>query len=342
LLIVDEAHRLKSGRADRTKQVFGGIKRDANNHIVERIKPIRANRRVFLTGTPVLNGKPKELWPLLRSIDPDGLGRDWFAFAKRYCDLLELTRFDPSKGKEVHVGWKWDGATNLEEMQEAMRKKFMIRRLKSDVLKQLPEKRRMVIPLVANRAQKKLIKEELQAFEQWANGRDIDDLEMPEFGDFATAMKELGLSMVEPAIEVIENELESINKLVVFCYHNDVSKKMHEAFPDSLLINGFVAPNDRFEISKQFQNDPNKRLLIGTIGSAGEGLTLTAASTALFVERSWQTGAMTQAEDRIHRRGQQLECLYKHLVLKDSLSERQVKALLVKQDKNDRILDGKN
>lgn len=341
LLIVDESHRLKSGTTDRTRQVFGGVRRDADKRIVARYSPIPAKRRIFLTGTPVLNGKPKELWPLLQAIDPAGLGNDWFAFAKRYCDLIDITRFNPGTGREEHVGWKWDGATNLEELQQRMRSKFMIRRLKSEVMRQLPPKRRMILPLETKRAARALIKKEWQAFEEYAAGRDIADCEMPAFGDFAKRMQEIGLLMVEPAIEVIRSEFESVQKLVVFCYHNEVTRRIAAAFPGCILINEDVDAADRFGLTEQFQQNPSIRLLIGTIGSAGEGLTMTAASVMLFPERSWTPASVTQAEDRIHRRGQNEQVIYKHLVLAGSLSEHQVRILIDKQNANDRILDRK-
>ena len=342
LIIVDEVHRLKNKRADRTRQVLGGIKRDGQKRIIARIQAIEAKRRVFLTGTPVLNGKPKELWPLLQSVDPTGLGSDWFAYAKRYCELFEIKRFNPSKGREEHVGWKWDGAANLEELQERMREKFMIRRLKSEVMSQLPPKRRVIIPLEVGRTLRKILDQELQEFEKYAAGRNIEDLEIPQFGDFAKKMQEIGLAMVPLTIELIENELESLDKLVVMCYHNEVAEQIAAAFPDEcVVVNGFVDPIDRFPLVEQFQTDAKIRLLVGTIGSASEGLTMTAARVMIFPERAWTPGQVTQAEDRIHRRGQNEQCLYKHLVLEGSLAERQVKILLDKQEKNDRMLDRK-
>ena len=342
LLIADEVHRLKNKRADRTRQVLGGIKRDSQKRIIARNSAIEAKHRIFLTGTPVLNGKPKELWPLLQSVDPTGLGSNWFEFAKRYCQLFEIKRFNPAKGKEEHVGWKWDGADNLEELQERMRLRFMVRRLKSEVMTQLPAKRRVVMPLeVGDRKLRKLLQTELQEFEEYAKGKAEDVyLEMPPFGDFAKRMQEIGLLMVPMTIEVIENELESLPKLVVMCWHNEVARQIAEPFGDNcLLINEDVDPVDRFPLVEQFQTDTKIKLLVGTIGSASEGLTMTASRVMIFPERAWTPGQVTQAEDRIHRRGQNEQCLFKHLVLEGSLSERQVRILLTKQNNNDRILD---
>ena len=99
LLIVDEIHKLATKKAQRTREVFGGLKRNADKEIIDRVSPIPARRKVYMTGTPSMNGKPKELWPLLQSVDPEDIGRDWFTFAKRYCQLQEITRFNVFTGQ---------------------------------------------------------------------------------------------------------------------------------------------------------------------------------------------------------------------------------------------------
>ena len=337
LMIVDEIHKLKSKRADRTREVFGGIKRDSNKKIIDRTTAIPARRKVYMTGTPSLNGKPKELWPLLQSIDPNDLGRDWFAFAKRYCQLTEITRWDFQTMKQVHQGWLWDGRDNLEELQYRMRQNFMIRRLKADVLKDLPAKRRVIIPIQPGKREAKALLKELEEFKSYAKGREGALLEMPAFGDFSKRMLETGLRMVEPCIELVESELEENNKIVIMCYHKEVGHKIAAAFPGCISLVDTL-PEARVALTERFQNEPDVRVLVGTIGAAGTGLTMTAAALMVFPERSWVPGDVTQAEDRIHRIGQSRNVLYKHLVLEGSLSEYQVHTMVDKQDAADRMV----
>ena len=344
-IVVDEAHKLKSKKADRTREIFGGVKRNAEKKIIDRCSAITARKRLFLTGTPSLNGKPKELWNIIQQLDPGGLGSDWFSYATRYCKLQELTSLDPATGRKVRIGCIWDGADNLEELQQKMRFKFMIRRLKEDVLKDLPPKRRMIIPIEVGQKDRKLLDRELEEFDNWIRGRihnqDEEYFEMPAFGDFSKRMVETGLRMVEPCIEIVRSEQETFDKIVVMCYHNEVSERIREAFPDALLVNGTVPAEKRHALVQRFQNEPSIPQLIGTIGSMGEGETATAASLMIFPERSWVPGAVTQAEDRIHRRGQTKNALYKHLVEQGGLAERQVRKLVKKQDDCDKILDTK-
>jgi SNF2 family DNA or RNA helicase len=342
VVIVDEVHKLKNRRADRTREVLGGIKRDENKKIVEKVSSIPSRKLVLLTGTPTLNGKPKELWNIIQALDPMGLGADWYGFAKRYCKLLEIKRFDPAQGKEVHMGWIWDEADNLEELQEYMRSKFMVRRLKADILPQLPPKSRMVVPIIGRNATvKKAIARQMVEFDQLLGGRDEDDLLTVEFQDHSGAMKKLGLEMVAPAIEVIESDLEERDKIVVMCWHVEVAQAIHKHFEPigCVLIDGTVPPMRRQELVDGFQTDPDVHVAVGTIGAMGVGFTLTAASLMIFVERDWVPGIVTQAEDRIHRIGQALKVLYKHLVLEGSLAERQVATLIRKQNKSDLMLD---
>lgn len=340
LLVVDEVHKIKNKRADRTREIWGGIKRNGEGKIVERVSPIRADKYVYLTGTPALNGKPKELWPLIQQCDPTGLGSDWFSFAKRYCKLIELTRFDGSKGKYVHVGWKWDGCENEEELQTRMRLVFMVRRLKEDVMKDLKPKVRLVIPIETTGRLKKVLDEEIRLFDEYAKGRDLDELDMPEFGEFAAKMQEIGLSMVQSAIEVAEHESDNHDKIVIMCYHNEVARQIAAHFGKAaVLINGDVPPTKRQALVDKFQDDPSIHYAIGTEGSCREGFTMVAAHLMIFAERSWVPGYVTQAEDRIHRRGQKEQAVYKHLVREGSLADRQIYTLIDKQDRSDKMLD---
>ena len=130
LLISDECHYLKNGKAQRTKAVLGARERGK-----PPIAGISARRRIFMTGTPICN-RPIELWPLVQALDPTDLGRNFFAFAKRYCNA-----------HNNGYGWDFTGSSNLDELQTKLRAKFMVRRLKADVLTELPPKRRQIVPL---------------------------------------------------------------------------------------------------------------------------------------------------------------------------------------------------
>ena len=110
LMIVDEAHFLKNPKAQRTKAVLGDKKTDLDQ--------IEATRKLFLTGTPIVN-RPIEIQAVLGAIDPDAYG-NFFSFAKRYAGAYRS-----------QWGWDFSGATNLDELQDGLRSRCMVRRLKS-------------------------------------------------------------------------------------------------------------------------------------------------------------------------------------------------------------------
>ena len=338
LVIIDEAHYLKSSKADRTAQVWGRKRARPGK---PRIVPIPWHRLLLLTGTPILN-KPQELWPLLQVLDPEGLGNDWFHYARRYCQLFEIERFDPGIGKKVHQGWKWDGADNLEELQALMRDRFMIRRLKKDVLTELPPKTRQVIAIEPKKGLTKLLNSEKLSYDDYVAKHGKDDIDPPDFTEMSKVMKEVAIAMIPYAIEYLKEVLseKEEQKVAVWTHHHEVSDALIAAFgSEAVCVDGRVSIENRQLAVDGFQTDPRIKMFIGSIQAAGIGLTLTAASLALFVERSWTPALVTQAEDRLHRIGQKENVLIRHLVFNGSQDQRQVQALVRKQEIADRVLD---
>lgn len=133
VVVYDEVHYCKNQKTQRTKEALGY----ADKKGVVEVPPIPAKRRLLLTGTPILN-RPVELWPLLQAMDPQ-TWRSFFGFAQRYCAATNNGH-----------GWDFSGASNLDDLQRRLRQTIMVRRLKADVLKELPAKRRQLIALPAN------------------------------------------------------------------------------------------------------------------------------------------------------------------------------------------------
>ena len=339
LLVADEVHKCKNPKAKRTKALFGFEPQKKSK--AEPVEPIRARRKLFLTGTPIVN-RPIELWPVVRACDPEGLGRSFFGFAKRYT-------------KAHHNGWGWDftGADRLPELQSRMREQFMVRRLKADVLKDLPPKRRQVIEIPANGAGD-VVSDERRIFDN--HQAYIEDLETRieeaisledmllagdlrrelgaqkriAFEEMSKARHEVGLAKVPHVIEHLETALEG-GPVVCFAHHKDVVAAIQEAFPNSVSVIGGVSMDDRQKAVEMFQAG-EVPLFIGNIQAAGVGLTLTASSHVVFAELDWVPGNLTQAEDRCHRIGQQEHVLVQHIVFEDSVDSIMVETLIEKQE----------
>lgn len=349
MLIVDEAHYVKNARAQRTKLLLGERR---NNNVVS--SGIAAKRRVFLTGTPIVN-RPSELWSLVSALDPNDLGNNFFGFMKRYCNAH-------------HNGYGWDftGANNLEELQQRLRSKFMIRRLKEDVLTELPPKRRQIIVLPPDRDAQAAILAETRAYndamaqrarmrreadrakaagDQRAYVVAVARLRQAQgvlFTEMSRLRHETAVRKIPQVIEHLNECLDSNEKIVVFVHHHDVAHALKTQFRDTAaMVTGELSINQRQAEIDRFTTDPNCRLFIGSIMAAGVGLTLTVASHVVFAELDWVPGNISQAEDRCHRIGQLNSVLVQHLVFDGSIDARMAAVIIAKQAVIEQAVDNR-
>lgn len=323
LLVLDESHYLKNPKAKRTKALLG-------ESIGKGEPPIRARKRVALTGTPIVN-RPVEAWPILAWLEPDKWGNFW-AYAKKYCGAY-------------HNGWGWDfsGATNLDDLNRRLKATVMLRRTKGEVLKELPEKIRQVLELPANGASD-LIRREQEVWNQLQDEiykaraalevaraesdeafsqalANLNRVILAGFSEISKLRHELALAKVDASVEHIRDVLESRDKVVVWVHHRDVAEALRSGLTDfnPVMVLGGTSAESRAEAVRRFQEDPSVRVFIGGITAAAEGITLTAADVAVFVELDWRPGKLLQAEDRIHRIGQTRGVLIQYLVFDGSL-----------------------
>jgi len=300
LLIIDESHRLKNPKALQTKRILGPVPKGQESSLFTHVK-----RSIFLTGTPVLN-RPRELWPTVSTLAPEQFPR-FFSFGKRFCNAYQ----------ERHRGvihWNFDGASNLQELQEKLRASIMIRRKKDEVWKEMPEKTRSILPLEPNdKSVKQLLKQEQSILKNMKVKDDMDweDIVSTLKGDhvafdqIARVRHDLAIAKLPLAIEHIANALEQQNKVVVFAHHRDVVEGIEEAFGDvAVKLYGGMKDSDKQKAIDRFQNDQECKVFVGSILASGVGITLTAASIAIFAELDWVPANVFQAEDRLHRIGQ--------------------------------------
>jgi SWI/SNF-related matrix-associated actin-dependent regulator 1 of chromatin subfamily A len=349
LLVCDEAHYMKNNKAQRTKEIVGWY----DKRIKKVVSRLEAERKVFLTGTPIVN-RPIELWPLINYLAPKTF-KYFMSYAKRY-----------TKAHHNGYGWDFTGASNLEELQDKLRTTIMIRRLKKEVLTELPPKFRQVIEIPAN-GFSGLIRKEQDLIAK--NQEVIDELRMaveiakasdnPEdyknavaalqqgmavaFGDMSRVRHEVALAKVDVVVEHLKGIIEDEEqKVVCFAHHRDVIEKIKEAFGDeAVILYGGMTDKKKDESVERFQNDDKVKLFIGSIQAAGVGLTLTASSRVVFAELDWVPGNMTQAEDRTHRIGQVNNVLVQHIVLQGSMDAEMAHKLVAKQNVIDKALDEK-
>lgn len=286
----DEAHRLRHLKSQTTTICLGKDLED--NSIGAAAGGIRTRDRLFLTGTPIFT-KPVNIWPLVRACDPDSIGRNFYDFGTRYCgaERGKGVRFDPS------------GASNLDELQIRMRRKFMVRRERRDVAGEIPTSFDSVV-FPREKFEEHLRQEASEIRAQF----DTDDRPLSqiladvgdrEVAQAASSYEALSLAKLPLCIEHIQPQIDAGEKIVIFAHHRSVLFALRDAFPDCGFFPGGLTMNQRQYQIDRFREDESCRVMVAGITAAGEAISFAAANTEVFVEIVYSHGAMEQAEERI-------------------------------------------
>lgn len=321
LVIIDECHygkSLKSIRSRSLQKLCKGVP-----HVIA------------LSGTPITN-RPAELWPTLHILRPDKFP-SFLPYGQEFCDP-QLTPW----------GWRYNGATNLKRLNKRLRKLCMIRRLKSEVIEQLPPKIRSVIPIALSPADRKEYNHAFNDFIGWLSQYDKTKAtraaraeRLVKWGYLKRLSSQLKMKGV---LEWIDNFLkESQSKLILFAVHKDVVSTLYERYkPISVKVDGSVNKEHRKNAVDAFQHNRKIKIFIGNIRAAGVGLNLTAADTVAFVELSWTPGEHSQAEDRAWARVNDMHgCNVFYLIANDTIEVKLMDLIDKKQKVLDEVLDGK-
>ena len=320
-IIADEAHYLKSRTAKRTISLTPILQ--------------RAKRVVLLTGTPIL-AKPMEIFPLLHILRPDKF-KSFKEFGTRFCDP-KIIRFGIVD---------WSGSSNSRELNSILNK-LMIRRLKKDVLSQLPPKKRQKIEiatdskilkklkLVMEKSSKKFEKLLGTQIELEKLGINIDDLKTEKekeeeknnkekekdseeesiLNRFSKAYSMTGEAKLPGIIDYVNYLVDNSCKFLIFAHHTEILDAIEEVIIKDKIsyirIDGKVAVEKRQDLVNKFQNEEDCLVAILSITACATGLTLTKASTVVFAELHFTPSIMIQAEDRAHRIGQESGCVNIH------------------------------
>jgi len=292
IVIFDESHYLKN-KGTKEKPVKRTV---ASMNVAEG-----ADSVLCLSGTPITN-RPVELFTTLEMIRPSEYKGQYWQYVKRYC-----------AGHRTRFGWDVNGSSNIPELHEKLRD-VMIRRLKTEVLPELPDKMRQFIPAMVSTS-------DLADYRQVHRSltREYDSMQsrgsVPA-GFVLNMLTQLrhaaGRLKVAPTVDWISEykSQKPETPLVVFFHHKDVGDAVLNAIDGDKglnakkwrVISGDTPAQKRAKYVEQFQMGMLDGLLCST-GAAREGITLTAADTVVFVEREWVPGWEEQAEDRILRIG---------------------------------------
>ncbi|HFF9300468.1 TPA: DEAD/DEAH box helicase [Clostridium perfringens] len=300
------------------------------------VKNIKSRCNIALTGTPIENNL-MELWSIFDFVMPG------YLFTKeRFRERFILDE------------------SNLSELKSLITP-FILRRLKEDVLSELPEKLEKKYLVEMKGKQKQLYSFYVKAIKNQLNenkssekcGRDKINL----FA-YLTKLREICLdpSLVVPDYtggsskltvvkEIVKDASESGKKILLFSQFTSVLKKIEEDFKKEdisyLYLDGGTSAKDRVERVKKFNEDSNIKVFLISLKAGGVGLNLTSASVVIHFDPWWNPAVEDQATDRAHRFGQENKVEVIKLVAKDTIEE---KILLMQEDKRELIqslMDGK-
>jgi SNF2 family DNA or RNA helicase/GNAT superfamily N-acetyltransferase len=322
-VIADEAHRIKDPKAKQTRALWA-IGDDAEH-------------RFALTGTPVANS-PEDLWSVMRFVAPDEYAGKT-RWVERYVDTV------PNfwSGFADPVGFKAD---TREEFDRIFLPRFL-RRPKEAVLPELPPKTYMRRDVDMGAKQAKAYRELrdnlIAGLDSGAILADNQLTQMVRLRQLACAYGEAtpdgNMRLAEPSskLDALEDVLTELGdrQVVVFAASRQLIELAHaRVLPthSAMTLTGSTPDDERARNIDGFQNG-TYQVLLCTIGAGGVGITLTAADTAVFLERSWSMVDNAQAEDRIHRVGQDRPVTIVDLVATGTVEDRVLEALADKQQR---------
>lgn len=286
VVIMDESHLLKNNKAARTKAALPLLK--------------AAKRALLLSGTPAVS-RPAELYPQISAIAPNLFRGGFHEYGLRYC-----------AAKECPWGWDYTGCSNMTELQLILEESIMIRRMKSDVLDQLPPKRRELVVLDPSLIKAGRLKRHAKMMASTTVTDEAKRAAMLQYFHETASVK-------LPALQQYLSDLiETGRKVILYAHHTEVldalSSLLMEKSVDFIRIDGRTNSEQRSVVCKKFQREPTCMMALLSITAAGTGLNLTAASLVVFAELFWNPGALVQAEDRAYRIGQQDSVLVRYLL----------------------------
>ena len=290
--------------------------------------------KIPMSGTFVLNN-PLDLYLPLKWAGFET--HSFYAYKQHYCTMGGFG------GKEI-VGYK-----NLDELR-SMVSRVMLRRVKGDVL-DLPPKVHTIEWVDAYPEQKSLYKDVRDQVRDNIDKVKVhpdplsEMLRLRQVTGYpgilsSTVTKSAKMDRME---ELVEDEVAVGGKAIIFSNWSEMTNVIRHKLKkyNPAYITGEVGSVQRMEEKDRFQNDPNCKVMIGTIGALGTGFTLTAAQLVIFVDEPWNRGIKDQAEDRAHRIGTRGTVRIVTILTRDTVDEGVYNLVQKKGKMADLLVDGK-
>jgi SNF2 family DNA or RNA helicase len=314
-IVCDEVHNLRS----KTTQKYKAVKKLAALSTVQY--------RIGLSGTPIYN-RGSEIWPIIDILKPGLLG-SFKEFCEYFCYVND-------KGKAIVLENK------RASLRNELQKHVMLRRKKSDVLKELKDKVRYKEVIASDTD---FYLEELDKI--WKKLESEQKEAQTEFSKSASYHRAIqserqiaGVAKIPHVINFVKNIMEIEESVVVFCHHKVIHKLLHESLQEfsPVSIIGGQSDDTRQDQIDKFQKGESK-LMIAGIRAGNVGINLTRAKYVIFAELDWSPAIHRQAEDRLHRIGQKNTVFAYYLIGNGTLDDHVASILVDKSYEIDAIMD---
>lgn len=332
-LIADQVEQLKDPDARRSRPWLG------EGGLFER-----AERVVATTGSPIPNN-PLEVHGLLAALSPEmRVSRD--AFKESYCSTFRgVAKVATRSGGETAVEFEKNSGKHEAALNAELRASgTMVRRLKVDVLHQLPPKRVFLVHLTPTAAIEELVREEMTLYEQ-LQAKLLTSQEMISLqGHIANVRARLGLLKAPKIVEYLRWIIEGgETRVVLFMLHLAAIEEVRKSFDGTRVkvrvLSGAQSPRERDDHVTEFQKPGGCEVVIGQIKAAGLGLTMTASRIVVMGEISWTPTDNSEAQDRCWRISQERAVEIPILTWPDAVEERVLRTTAAKEISSAKILD---
>lgn len=300
VIIFDESHRLKNHKAKRTEYAY----------------LLSAPRMVFMSGTPLQNS-PADLYPLFHMMNPKDY-HNYNQWVNYFCVRVEnqiwLRGLDGKPHPRLIKSIVPGKINHTDELNYVLHN-YMIRHSKSEVLKDLPDKQYRTVPVELGPERKQYVSMQNELFAILDSGEQITAPKViaqmvrlrqvcldPNLMSSEPIKSSTPSNKTKTLLEIVE---DTDDKVVIFTmfekYVQILSNELTKHNITHVIITGQVDLQARGAAVQMFQNNPDVKVCLGTIGAMGEGITLTASHTCIFTDYSYNPATIWQAEDRVHR-----------------------------------------
>ena len=312
--------------------------KNIDSKISRAVMLLEAKHKFALSGTPIENSL-FELYSLFRFIN-SGLFNSVNDFKRDYAVPIQA-----------------DANEDVAKILKAKISPFLLRRLKGDVLKDLPAKQEQVIYVDMDEGHKKFYNQRRDYYKQLldqqisANGIEkskflilqaFNDLRQIASAPELKSEETIVSSKIESLFEMLDDIVLNNHKVLIFANFLGslelISQKAHSRGYEHLVMSG--STKNRQELVDSFQNDKNIKLFLMTLKVGGVGLNLTEADYVFIFDPWWNRSAENQAIDRSHRMGQKNTVFAYRMITKGTIEEKILELQGKKQDMTDMIIGG--